>query len=155
MLSQERRRELIQRYVEGPAMIEAAVADLERGQLDQSTEGWTPRQVVHHVADSELTSAIRLRRLIAEEAPLIHGYDEELYARRLHYDTRPIEASLAATRAARLSSASLLEVLTPEEWSRKGTHSESGAYSVERWLEIYADHCHDHADQIRRAARRP
>ena len=43
--------------------------------------------------------------------------------------------------------------VTPEEWDRVGTHSESGPYSVDRWLEIYADHCHEHADQIRRARR--
>ena len=41
--------------------------------------------------------------------------------------------------------------LTPAEWDRAGTHSESGAYSVDKWLQIYAVHAHNHADQIRRA----
>ena len=84
-----------------------------------------------------MTSAIRLRRLIAEDAPVIVGYDQEEYARRLYYD-RPIEASLDAFRAARACTVELLERLTPEQWLRAGTHSETGAYSVERWLEIYA-----------------
>ena len=60
--------------------------------------GWTPREVVHHVADSEMTSAIRLRRLIAEDDPLIVGYDGDEFARRLHYAERPIEPALAADR---------------------------------------------------------
>jgi hypothetical protein len=152
-LDETRRRELIARYAEGPAVLRAAVAGLSDEELDRSPGGgeWSARQVVHHTADSELTSAIRLRRLIAEDAPVIQGYDEGLFARRLHYDARPIAASLAAVDAARASTLDLLAHLTPEEWSRAGTHSESGAYSVESWLEIYAAHCHDHADQARRA----
>ena len=149
-----RRAELIKRYREGPAAIEQAIAECSESDLDRSLEGWTPRQVVHHTADSEMTSAIRLRKLLAEERPVIPAYDEELFARRLHYGERALEGSLAAIRGARESSASLLDQLTEEEWEREGTHAESGPYSVHTWLEIYAAHCHDHADQIRRAIRR-
>ena len=92
----------------------------------------------------------RLRRLVAEQEPVIQGYDEPEWARRLHYE-RPIEPSLAVMRAVRASSLQLLESLTVDEWSRTGTHSESGPYSVEGWIRIYASHPHDHADQIRRA----
>ena len=56
-------------------------------------------------------------------------------------------------RAVREASRGLLEALTPDEWERTGTHGESGPYSVDRWLDIYASHSHDHADQIRRARR--
>lgn len=111
---------------------------------------WSAREIVHHLADSETTSAIRLRRLLAEDNPLIVGYDQEEFARRLFYD-RPIAASLALFRAAREATAEILDRLTEEQWARTGTHSESGPYSVTRWLEIYADHAHNHADQIRRA----
>jgi hypothetical protein len=147
------RRELIRRYTEGPDVLAAAVAGLSEQELDShpADGGWSPREVVHHTADSEITSAIRLRRLIAEDEPVIQGYDGDEFARRLHYGERPIAASLAAVRSARESSASILGVLTEVEWDRKGTHSESGPYSVDRWLEIYAAHCHDHAEQIRRA----
>ena len=135
-------------------MVEEAVRGLGEADLDRrpSDGGWTPRQVVHHLGDSEMMSAMRLRLLLAEDKPTIHGYDEAEFARRLHYDTRPIEPSLDAMRAARESTATLLEDLSEEDWSRSGTHTESGAYSVETWLEIYAAHGHDHADQVRRAA---
>lgn len=148
----EERAELIRRYRQGPSALEAALKALPPDGLDRSREGWTPRQVIHHVADSEMTSAIRLRRLLAEESPAIAGYDEELFARRLHYSERPIEGSLAAIRGARESSAGLLDALTEEEWARAGTHAESGRYSVEDWLRIYAAHCHDHAEQVTRSA---
>jgi hypothetical protein len=133
------------RHKENGAGITAAELDFV------PSEGWSPRMIVHHLADSEMTSAIRLRRLIAEDNPAITGYDEELFARVLYYDRRPIEPSLAALKASRDSTASILEHLSEQQWTRTGTHSESGAYGVETWLEIYAAHAHDHADQIRRA----
>ena len=146
------RQELIARYVEGPRVVEEALARIGADGLDvRANDGWTAREVVHHLADSEMTSAIRLRRLIAEDRPEIIGYDEPEYARRLYYD-RPIETSLAAVQAARASTATILERLTGEEWLREGMHSESGRYSVEDWLRIYAAHAHDHAAQLLRAS---
>jgi hypothetical protein len=150
----QRRRELIDRYRHGASVVEEAVRELGEADLDRrpSDGGWTARQVVHHLGDSEMMAAMRLRLLLAEDKPTIHGYDEAEFARRLHYDTRPIEPSLDAMRAARENTATLLDDLSEEDWSRSGTHTESGAYSIETWLEIYAAHGHDHADQIRRAA---
>ncbi len=146
------RAALLDRFRTGYAEVEAAVAGISDAELDHPPPdgGWTARQVVHHLADSEGTAYVRLRRLIAEDDPVIVGYDEPEYARRLHYD-RPIASSLAVLRAVRESSLSLLESLTPAEWERSGSHSESGPYSVDRWLEIYASHAHDHAAQIRAA----
>jgi hypothetical protein len=149
----EDRATLMERYGAGIGAVEAALANITEAELDRrpaEPDGWTARQVVHHLADSEAMAYTRLRRLIAEDQPLIAGYDEPVWARRLHYD-RPIDASLAVVRAVRASSLQLLRSLTAGEWSRTGTHSESGAYSVDRWLEIYTDHCADHANQIRAA----
>jgi hypothetical protein len=147
------REALLQRYREGPDQLELAVFGLSDNQLDYlpTDGGWSPREVVHHTADSELTSAVRLRKLLSEEDAQIQGYDEMEFSRRLHYRERPIDASLAAVRASRATSASILERLTEVEWARTGTHGDSGPYSVETWLEIYAAHCHDHAAQISRA----
>ena len=150
---QDHRASLLERYRSGVADLEESLAGITDAELDrpQPAGEWTARQVVHHVADSESMAYIRLRRLVAEDAPVIQGYDEPEWARRLHYD-RPIEASRAVVAAVRAASLQLLESLTPDEWERSGSHSESGGgYSVDRWLEIYADHTHDHADQIRRA----
>ena len=151
------RTELIARYRAGAAEVDAAVAAvaaLGPDAIDRrpAPDEWSARQVVHHLADSETMSATRIRRLIADDEPvLIQGYDEPVWATRLHYD-RPIEGSLALLRAVRAATADLLDRMTEAAWARTGTHSESGSYSAEDWLEIYASHCHEHADQIRRAA---
>jgi hypothetical protein len=146
------RDQLVRQYRDGYRVI----SDALEGATDEemaAREGpgeWSPTDVVHHLADSEMASALRLRRLIAEDSPHIEGYDQKTYAQRLYYD-RSIEPSLAAFKGARESTASILDRLTDDEWNRSGTHSESGAYSVSGWLEIYAVHAHEHADQIRRA----
>jgi len=146
------RDSLISRFRDGYAAVERAVDGLTNDDLDRTGPkgGWTPRQVVHHLADSEATAYVRLRKLIAEDDAVIQGYDEPEFARRLHYD-RPIGSSLAVLAAVRTASLELLESLTPGEWDRQGTHTESGTYSVDDWLAIYAGHSHDHAKQIREA----
>jgi hypothetical protein len=146
------RRALLERYRAGAAEAEAALAGATEADLDRrpADGGWTPRQVAHHLADSEAMAYTRLRRLVADETPVIQGYDEPRWAERLHYE-RPIEEAMAVVRAVRSASLSLLESLRPDEWERTGTHSESGSYSVDDWLGIYASHCHDHARQIREA----
>ncbi len=145
------RKQLIERYKDGYRAVAAALEKITGRELDArpSPGKWSPREIVHHLADSEMTSAIRLRRLLAEDHPTIVAYDQEEYARRLHYD-RPIEASLETFKAARLSTADILERMSETEWAREGTHTETGRYTAEGWLEMYAKHAHDHADQIRR-----
>jgi hypothetical protein len=116
----------------------------------EAPDEWSPREVIHHLADSEMTSAIRIRRLIVEDAPEIQGYDQEEFARRLHYD-RPIENSLLALQAARASTAELLDLMSDDDWQSAGTHTEAGPFSAHDWLRVYAIHCDEHAEQIRRA----
>lgn len=111
---------------------------------------WSAAEIVQHLADSEMTSAIRLRRLLVEDRPAIAGYDEALYATRLLYNERDIAPALEAFRGARATTVQLLERMTDADWQREGTHSESGPYGTEDWLRIYAAHAHNHAGQIRR-----
>ena len=148
-MSPAERAELLARYRAGFAAVEAAVAGLDDAALDRrpADGGWSARMVVHHLADSEMTAAIRLRRLLTEDEPVIGGYDENVFAQRLFYD-RPIDAALEAARWARATSLELLERLDEAAWARGGTHAESGPYGVEIWLRTYAEHPEGHAAQI-------
>ena len=151
-MTPEERGALMVRYRDGAAEFRSAMAGVEDGELDQRPlEGeWTVREIAHHLADSELNSAVRLRRLIAEDEPVLQGYDEMEFVRRLHVTTRPIGSSIDAAEAARASTLTILEALTDHEWNRTGTHADQGPYSVEEWLRDYADHPWDHAEQARR-----
>ena len=151
-MDQQERKTLIAQYRDGYAAIAEALLKITPEELDArpGPGRWTPREIVHHLADSEMTSAVRLRRLLAEDRPAIVGYDQDEFARRLHYD-RPHDSSLELFKYARLATAELLERMTEAEWQREGTHSEMGRYTVENWLKIYAEHAHKHARQIRAA----
>ncbi len=145
------RTSLIEAYQAGPDEVDRALVEIGRDALDRRPPdgSWTAREVVHHLADSEMRSAIRLRRLLSEENPTILGYDEAGYATTFRYAERAMEPALAAFRAARSTTAQILRLLDDEAFTRTGTHSESGAYGVEDWLRIYARHAHEHAQQIR------
>jgi hypothetical protein len=141
---------LVARYREGPAVVETALAGATEAELDArpADGGWTARETAHHIADSELTSAIRLRRLIAEDEPAIMGYDGDEFARTLYYGDRPVSTALASIGAARAGTAEILDRLMETQWARKGSHNELPSYGVLEWLEVYAAHCHEHAEQI-------
>lgn len=143
------RKKLIDQYKDGYRVVAEALAGATDEELDShpAPNKWSAREIAHHLADSEMTSAIRLRLLLAADRPQIVGYDQERFARALHYD-RPIEASIDAFKAARRTTAELLDRMTDADWSREGTHSEIGRYTAEKWLEIYAAHAHGHAEQI-------
>ena len=142
----------IARYKAGYDEVVRALAGIAAEERDwrPAPGEWSAREVVHHLADSETISGIRLRRLLIEENPAIQGYDQADYARRFRYQERPWEPALRAFEAARATTAQLLESMTDADWRRTGTHSESGAYSAEGWLRIYGEHAHIHAGQIRK-----
>jgi hypothetical protein len=128
------------------------VQTLNDADLDRSdAEGWTPRQVIHHLADSEAQSYARLRRLIAEPGTTIQGYDEGKWAANstLGYSEADVTAAIAVFTAVRNASYQLILRLSEGELENYGTHSESGQYSVRTWLDTYTNHPKDHAQQIR------
>jgi hypothetical protein len=142
-------------YVEATKYFFDCVAKTTSDNLDSHhPEGWSARQVIHHMADSEAQSYVRLRRLLAEPAgSVIQGYDEAAWAESLSlgYATLPIESALAVIAAVRASLALVLEQVTDVDLTRFGTHTESGRYTLADWLEIYTRHPREHGDQLLRA----
>ncbi len=150
MTEQERAR-LIEQYRDGYRAVMESLDGITEEELDRSSHGeWTARQIAHHLADSEMNSAVRIRTLLAEPEPIIQGYNEKAFAERLTFD-RPIQPSIEAMRWARETCSQLLDHMTEADWRISGTHTESGPYGTEDWLRIYASHAHDHAAQIKRA----
>jgi hypothetical protein len=151
-VTQQERSELIAKYAAGYDEVAAALAGFPKDKLTAHPLAgkWSAAEIVQHLADSEMTSAIRLRRLLVEDKPVIQGYDQDLFATRLNYNQRDLAPALDAFRAARSTTVQLLVRMADADWQREGTHTESGRYTAEDWLRIYAAHAHGHADQIRR-----
>lgn len=151
-MTPEEREELIAKYAAG---YDEVIDSLEGFPAESLTAHplpgkWSAREIIHHLADSEMTSAMRLRQLLDEDHPVIHGYDQDKRAERLKYNERDTAPAFDAFRAARATTVQVLALMTEEDWQREGTHTESGRYTVEDWLRIYAAHAHGHAGQIRR-----
>lgn len=144
--------ELAEKYEASTKEFFTLATSLKGSDLDRAdADGWTPRQVIHHVADSEAQSYARLRRLIAEPGTQIQGYDEGKWAdcKTLGYTVLEVGPSLEVFSAVRRSSFLLLQRLSESELDNKGVHSESGEYSIRTWIETYTKHPLDHANQIR------
>ena len=145
-------KDAVNSYAQATAEFLIVANELTESQLDAShSGGWSARQVIHHVADSEAQSYARLRRLIAEPGKQIQGYDEASWGENetLGYKDLPIAHSLEVFKAVRASSLEIIKRLTPAQLDNSGTHSESGEYTIKTWLETYISHPLEHAAQIR------
>ena len=149
-LDRAKREALIRQFADGPARLRAALATVPAAALKwrPAPKEWSAHEVVIHCADSETNSFGRIRFLVAEPAPTIQGYDQDKWATTFGYRDLPLEPALAVVDAVRASTTALIRGLPDSTWTRTGRHTESGAYSAEDWLTIYADHLEGHARQI-------
>src|SRR3982750_296112 len=143
-MTPEERQQLIAQYEAGYREVAESLEGLTPEQLTAyPIEGkWSACEIVQHLADSEMTSAIRLRKLLAQERPAIESYDQEAFALRLKYNELEIQPALDALRGARATTTQILRKMAEEDWKREGSHPEHASYTVEDWLRIYAAHAH-------------
>ena len=151
-MTRQKRAKLINQYAAGYDEVARALEGFPAGKLTaRPFRGkWSAAEIVHHLADSETMAAVRLRLLLAEERPVIHAYDQAVFAVRLRYNEREVAPALEAFHAARATTVQILAKMTAKDWTRQAWHTEGGAYGPERWLELYAVHAHNHAAQIAR-----
>ena len=149
-LERAKREALIRQFADGPARLRAALATVPAAALKwrPAPKEWSAHEVVIHCADSETNSFGRIRFLVAETTPTIQGYDQDKWATTFGYHDLPLEPALAVVDAVRASTTALIRGLPDSTWTRTGRHTESGPYSAEDWLTIYADHLEGHARQI-------
>ena len=149
-LTRTERESLIERYAAGPARLRGALAQVpaEARQWRPKAGEWSAHEVVVHCADAETNAAARIRYLASETDPLILGYDESRWAVTFDYHRHPLEPALAVVDAVRANTLALLRRLPDDAWQREGRHTESGRYTAEDWLRIYAEHLDIHARQI-------
>jgi uncharacterized damage-inducible protein DinB len=140
----------IRQIAEAPAALRAAVSGLSEAQLDTPyrPDGWTVRQVVHHVPDSHMNAYIRFKWTLSEDNPTIKAYDEQAWARIADTKLTPIEVSLDLLDAVHKRWVVLLESLREGDWTRPLTHPENGPMTLDRLLQLYAWHGRHHAAHV-------
>jgi DinB superfamily len=133
-----------------PGDLRAAASGLDDKQLDTPyrSDGWTVRQVVHHVADSHMNSYIRMRLGLTEDEPTISPYDENAWANLVDARHAEIEPSLALLEALHRRWTMLLKSFTDNDWKRTFRHPERGAVRLDVNAMLYAWHGKHHVAHI-------
>lgn len=134
-----------------PGEMREAVRALTEAQLDTPyrDEGWTVRQVVHHVPDSHVHAYIRFKWALTEDEPEIKVYDEKGWAALPDSRGGPVEPALALLDAVHQKWALTLRALTPADFERAVVHPENGRMTLDRMLQLYAWHGRHHIGHIR------
>lgn len=153
----ERRARWIEEIAECPAQLREALTGLDDQQLDTPyrPEGWTVRQVAHHVPDSHLNAYVRTKLALTEDAPTIKPYDEAAWARLPDTGAVPVSVSLDLLDALHARWTALFRDLPDEAWSRTFVHPEHGrALTLDWLLANYAWHGKHHVAHITRLRER-
>ncbi len=147
--AQDRKWFLLQ-LKEAPVRLRAAVEDLAPNQLDPEYRpgGWTVRQVVHHLADSDVNWYARTKLAMTEDEPVIKPFSESLWAELQDARTGPIQPSLSLLDGLHQRWVQLFESLDAAQWTRKLIHPERGVVTVEFILAIIAWHARHHTAHI-------
>jgi len=132
-----------------PEHLLAAVSGLTEAQLDTAyrPDGWTVRQVVHHVADSHANSYVRFKLALTEDWPTIKPYDEAAWA-GLADSRLPVEVSLTWIEALHERWVVLLESMSEEDFQKGFVHPERGRQELETTLALYDWHSRHHLAHI-------
>jgi hypothetical protein len=135
-----------------PAALRRGITGMTREQLrtPEAPGKWSVAQVLQHYADSDLVWGWRLRLILAQDRPPITGYDQDLWAERLHYADADPDEALAQFDVLRAANLRLIARATPDDLKRVGVHSERGEESVEYLCPLYAGHDLLHLAQIAR-----
>jgi uncharacterized damage-inducible protein DinB len=149
-MAPEERAAMIDIIAGAPARFRDAVNGLDEAQLDTRyrPDGWTVRQVVHHVADSHMNAFLRFRWALTEENPPIRGYNQVKWAELHDSRTLPVEVSLGLLQGLHARWVDLLQSMRNADFARTLVHSELGPVSLDQVLWLYAWHSRHHAAHI-------
>lgn len=149
-LSNDQRRDFIDAIDRTPTLLREAVTGLSDEQLETPyrPEGWTVRQVVHHVPDSHINAYVRFRLALTEDKPSIKPYMEAQWAELPDARTAPIEPSLVLLHTLHERWVLLLRSMTADQFQRAFQHPEWGEVTLAMNLALYAWHGRHHVAQI-------
>jgi DinB superfamily len=143
-------QQLLERYRRAPEVLAVVLTGVfgEEEDFSPAPDKWSIRQVMAHLADTELTYAFRFRQVIAEDHPTLIGFNQEAWARNLDYRHRKPKQSLESFRRTRAENYDILKDLPEATFARVGDHTERGPLALRDLLETGAQHAERHARQI-------
>ena len=149
-LDPKTRRAAIDTIAEAPTKLRAAVSGLSDPQLDTPyrPEGWTVRQVVHHVPDSHLNAYTRFKLALTEDTPTIKPYNEAEWAKLEDSKSTPVATSLALLDAVHDRWVRILRAMSPSDYSRTLNHPENGIMNLDQMLALYEWHSRHHVAHV-------
>jgi DinB superfamily len=141
---------LLERYRRAPELLAALLTGVYGEEEDFLTAPgkWSIRQIVAHLADTELVAAHRFRQVIAEENPTLIAFNQEAWAVHLDYARRKPKQSLETFRRLRAENYDLLKELPADAFARAGNHNERGRLTLGQMVEGFANHAESHARQV-------
>ena len=144
------RSQFLKTIEELPSKLREAVEGLSEQQLETQyrPEGWTVKQVVHHVADSHANSLIRFKLALTEDTPTIKPYMEDRWAELADSKHAPIEISLNQIESIHARWSLILQAMSVEDFDRNMFHPEHGEVSLNYMLSLYDWHCKHHLGHI-------
>lgn len=150
MKTADERAARINRIRQLPALAREAVRGLDPAQLDTpyGPGKWTPRQVLHHLADSHMNAFVRMKLILTEDHPTLKPYDQDAWAVTADGARSEADASLAILRGLHARWVDLLNAVPEEGWARSAHHPESGEVTLDALLRIYAGHGELHLSRI-------
>ena len=142
--------DLLERFRRGPELLAMVLTGVfgEEEDFTPAPDKWSIRQLIAHVADSELVCAHRMRQIVAEDQPILIAFDQDAWTRNLDYARRKPKQSLETFRRLRAENYELLKDLPEAAYARTGNHSQRGAITLRDQLELLAQHAEGHARQM-------
>ena len=142
---------LIDRFERGGEELRRAVAGLSRDDLlaFPVPGTWSIQQIVIHLMDSELIGIDRMKRVIAEDNPLLIGYDETRFSQSLFYADQSADVAVTLVDLSRREFAKVLRKLPPAAFDRAGIHNEVGRVTLGEFVKKYVHHMDHHLKFIR------
>ena len=134
-----------------PREVKSALEELPPGGLDTPYRdgGWTPRQVVHHLADSHLNAYTRMKLTLTEDTPALKTYEEQLWAEMPDGKQADVAPSLAILDGIHSRLTIVLGSLRSDQFARTATHSQWGQLNLDLLVQLYAWHSRHHVAHIR------
>ena len=150
VVTEAKRRRWLQQMAAMPAGLAAALDGLDERQLGAPYRdgGWTPRQVVHHLADAHMNGFVRFKLALTEDRPAIKTYEEDLWAETADGRDAPVDISLRLLAALHERWTILLESLAEAQFSRAFGHPQRGLMTIDNAIQLYAWHGVHHTAHI-------